>query len=118
MEVGDVVPIWKGNNFKVMAVDPNRSLVWASQSGHDSYVLALYPVDVSHTRLVWRIHNAPYLWTSLWAIPQLFSDGVDLIAVRQNMLGIKERAEGVASEALAVTYTELALWVASFLGFL
>jgi len=91
MEVGDVVPIWKGNNFKVMAVDPNRSLVWASQSGHDSYVLALYPVDASHTRLVWRIHNAPYLWTSLWVIPQLFSDGVDLIAVRQDMLGIKER---------------------------
>jgi hypothetical protein len=51
-------------------------------------------------------------------IPQLFSDGVDLIAIRQNMLGIKARAEGAGSPALAVTYTELALWVATFLGFL
>jgi hypothetical protein len=34
------------------------------------------------------------------------------------MLGIKERAEGVVPEALAVTYTELALWIAAFLGFL
>ncbi|TME00856.1 MAG: hypothetical protein E6I80_24290 [Chloroflexi bacterium] len=34
------------------------------------------------------------------------------------MLGIKERAEGATLEAPVVTYTELALWVATFLGFL
>ncbi len=51
-------------------------------------------------------------------IPQLFTDLSDLIAVRQNMLGIKARAEGVAPEAPAITYTELALWLAAFLGFL
>jgi len=118
-KVGDIGPIWKGINFKVAAIEPNRYLVWESESGHDSYVWALYPVDASHTRLVWRIHNAPYNWTSpSIVIPQLFSDGVDLIAVRQNMLGIKARAEGVAPAAAAVTYTELALWVATFLAFL
>ncbi len=51
-------------------------------------------------------------------IPQLFTDLSDLIAVRQNMLGIKARAEGVAPEAPAITYTELALWLAAFLDFL
>ena len=119
LKVGDDMPIWKGINYKVVAVDPNRSLVWESQSGHDSMVLALYPLDASHTRLVWRKHDAPYNWTSPYIIvPQLFSDLSDLIAIRQNMLGIKERAEGAALEAPAVTYTELALWVAAFLGFL
>ena len=41
-----------------------------------------------------------------------------MIAVRQNMLGIQARAEGVAPEAPAIMYTELALWLAVFLGFL
>ena len=118
IKVGDTAPIWEGINFKVGAVEPNQYLVWESESGHDSMVLALYPVDASHTRLVWRIHNAPYNWTSPYIVIQLFTDLVDFIAVRQNMLGIKERAEGVAPEAPAVAYAELALWLATFLGFL
>ncbi len=120
MQVGDPVPIWWGNNFRVAAVEPNRYLVWVSRSGsgHDSWALALYPVDASHTRLIWRMRDAPYLWTSPYIVPQLFSDLSDLIAVRQNMLGIKERAEGVRPPALAVTYTELALWLVAFLSFL
>ncbi len=118
LKVGDDLPIWRGNIWKVVAIEPNRYMVWQSPNGQDSYTLALYPVDTSHTRLVWRIHNAPYMWTSPWVVPQLFSDLADLIAVRQNMLGIKERAEGVALEASAVTYTELSLWIAVFLGFL
>lgn len=113
------MPIWKGINWKVVAVEPNRYLVWESTSGRDSMVMALYPLDASHTRLVWRIHNAPYDWTSPSVLlPQLFSDGADVIAVRQNMLGIKARAEGVVPEAPAIMYTELALWLAAFLGFL
>ncbi len=119
LKVGDDMPIWRGNNYRVVMVEPNRSLVWESKNGRDSMTLALYPLDTSHTRLVWRKHDAPYIWRSPSIIvPQLFSDLADLIAIRQNMLGIKERAEGVALEAPAVTYTELALWVATFLGFL
>ncbi len=51
-------------------------------------------------------------------IPQLFADGVDLLAIRQNMLGIKARAEGTGPSSPAVVYTELTLWVVAFLGFL
>lgn len=116
LKVGDNIRIGLGT-FKVVAVEPNHSLVWASENGGYSMALALYPLDASHTRLVWRIHGV-YDWTSPYIVPQLFSDGVDLIAVRQNMLGIKERAEGATPEAPAVTYTELALWLATFLGFL
>ena len=118
VQVGDDLAIGKGNIFKVVAVEPNHSLVWASPDGGYSMAVALYPLDANHTRLVWRIHGA-YTWTSPSVLlPQLFSDGADVIAVRQNMLGIKARAEGVAPEAPAIMYTELALWLATFLGFL
>ncbi len=119
LQVGDDLPVWKGIKYQVLAVEPNRYLVWESAYGRDSMTLALYPLDASHTRLVWRKHDAPYIWTSpSIAIPQLFADGVDLIAIRQNMLGIKARAEGAGPPAPAETYTELALWVVAFLGFL
>jgi hypothetical protein len=55
---------------------------------------------------------------SPYIVPQLFSDGADLIAVRQNLLGIKVRAEGTTPEAPALVNTELAVWVVMFLGFL
>jgi hypothetical protein len=47
-----------GTPFKVMAVEPNHSLVWASPNGDYSMALALYPLDATHTRLIWRIHGA------------------------------------------------------------
>lgn len=59
-----------------------------------------------------------WLFLSPWVIPQLFADAVDVIAVRQNMLDIKARAEGAVLPAPAFVYTELALWMAAFLGFL
>jgi hypothetical protein len=118
LKVGDDLPIWRGNNYKVVAVEPNHFLVWESKGGRDSMTLALYPLDASHTRLVWRKHDAPYIWTSpSILIPQLFADGTDLLAIRQNLLGIKERAEGRDLEAQAVIYTELVLWVGMFLSF-
>ncbi len=118
VKVGNDLAIGKGNIFTVVAVEPNHYLVWASPDGGYSMAVALYPLDANHTRLVWRIHGA-YTWSSPSVLlPQLFTDGADVIAVRQNMLGIKARAEGVAPEAPAIMYTELALWLAVFLGFL
>ena len=117
LKVGDTISIRKGVNFMVVAIEPNHSLVWASPGEGWSMTLALYPVDASHTRLVWRQHAA-YDWTTPYIVPQLFSDGADLIAIRQNMLGIKTRAEGAGPPAPALVYTELALWVVAFLEFL
>ena len=119
LRVGDDLPVWRANTYKVVAIEPNRFLVCESASGRDSMTLALYPLDASHTRLVWRKRDAPYLWTSPSVlIPQLFADAVDVIAIRQNMLGTKARAEGAGPPALTVVYSELALWMATFLGFL
>lgn len=118
LKVGDTVPIWKGINFKVAAVEPNRWVVWESESGHDSMALALYPIGASGTRLVWRIRNAPYNWTAPYIVIQLFAHLSDFIAVRQNMLGIMARAEGVAPESAVPAYAELVLWLSVFFGFL
>ncbi len=118
-KVGDDLPVWRDNNYKVVAIKPNHYLVWESESGHDSMTLALYPVDVSHTRLVWRKRDAPYLWTSPSVlISQLFADAVDVIAIRQNLLGIQSRAEGTGPPDSTAVYAELAFWMAGFLGFL
>src|SRR6266700_2029030 len=40
MKVGDDVPIWKGNNFKVVAVDMIRPPARARQFGYETLVLA------------------------------------------------------------------------------
>ncbi len=100
VKVGDAFPIWEGVNYRVVMA------------------LGLYPLDASHTRLVWRIHNAPYNWASPYVVTQLFTDAADFFAVRQNMLGIKARAEGVAPISQALLNTEAALWAVMFLGFL
>ena len=117
LSVGDTISIMKGVDYQVVAVEPNQYLVWASPDGGWSMVVALYPVDATHTRLVWRQH-AVYNWTTPYIVAQLFSDGADVIAIRQNLLGIKARAEGAGPPAPALVYTELALWVAAFFAFL
>lgn len=118
IRVGDTVPIWEGIDFRVAALEPNHHVVWRSASGHDSMVLALYPVDASHTRLVWRIRNAPYHWMSFYIVTQLFTDLANVIPVREGLRGIKRRAEGAPLGSPAKLYVELALWLAAFAGFL
>jgi hypothetical protein len=117
VKVGDAFPIFEGLNYRVVMVDPTHSLVLES-SDHSTMALGLYPLDASHTRLVWRIHNAAYNWASPYIFIQLFTDAVDFFAVRQNMLGIKARAEGMAPISQAILNTEAALWTVMFLGFL
>jgi hypothetical protein len=117
LKVGDQLPIWRYTEFRVTKLEPSRALVFVSENNTDSMALGLYPIDVNHTRLVWRIRLAPYAWKSPWVAAQLFTDLADFIAVRQNLLGIKARAEGVPPEAPRIMYAELALWLAAFLSF-
>jgi len=118
LKVGDTIPIWKNIDFSVSTLEPNRTLVFNSKNSRDSMALGIYPIDETSTRLVWRIHLGPYSWRELLILAQLFTDVADFVAVRQNMLGIKARAEGVAPEVPFTVYSELALWVAAFLAFL
>ena len=118
LKLGGTIPIWRNIEFPVTALEINRTLVFASKGGGDSMALELYPVDAGHTRLLWRIRLGQYTWKSPWIFIQVFTDLADFIAVRQNMLGIKARAEGVAPEAPLSMYGKLALWLGAFLSFL
>ncbi len=117
LKAGDTVLIWRNLDFPVVAVEANQHLVFASRNKHDSMALALYPVDSSHTRLVWRIHIGPYKWTSPFIAAQLFTDLADFVAVRQNLRGIKARAEGKRPESERTVYAELLLWIVCFVVF-
>jgi len=118
LKVGDTVPIWRNLDFPVVALEANQYFVFASPNKHDSMTLGLYPVDPSHTRLVWRIHLGPYNWTSPFIAAQLFTDLADFVAVRQNLRGIKARAEGRRPGSQRTVYAELLLWVVCFVAFL
>ena len=100
------------------ALEANRYLVFASPNKHDSIALGRYPVDRSHMRLVWRIHLGPYNWASPLILAQLFADLAGFVVVRQNLRGIKARAEGRRPERQRTVYAELVLWVACFVVFL
>ncbi len=118
MQVGDNVPVSDIADLMVVAITPNRSMVWQSAQGDTiSWVLALYPINGSQTRLVWRIHTI-YDWRSPLLVADLFTDLADLVAVRQNMLGIKARAEGAPLPDQASLNAEVALWTLTFLGLL
>jgi hypothetical protein len=118
LKVGDAVPIWRNIEFPVRKLEANRTLVFASGNGSDSMDLGLYPVDAKHTRLIWRIRLGSYTWNSPIIVTQIFTDLADFVAVRQNLLGIKARAEGVPAEAPQIMYAELALWLGATLCFL
>jgi len=117
LKPGDSMPIWRGIDYPVAVVEPNRYLVFESSNHYDSMALGLYPVEPSSTRLLWRIHLGPYHWTSKLIFSQLFTDLADFIAVRQALEGVKARAEG-SYHATNLIYLELFSWLLMFLGFL
>jgi hypothetical protein len=53
LKTGGTVPIWRGVDFRVTAIEPDKYFVFASESGTDSMAIGLYPLDEDHTRLVW-----------------------------------------------------------------
>lgn len=117
IKVGDILPISPIAFQRFFAIERNRYLLTKGMDD-TTWIWALYPVDQGHTRLIWRMRSAPYIWTDPYIFPQLFTDATDVIAVRENMLGIKERVEGRPPVAPEMAYVELGLWFVAFLGFL
>jgi len=117
LKPGDPLPIWRGIDYPVALVEPNRYLVFESANHFDSMTLGLYPINADSTRLVWRIRLGSYRWTSRLIFAQLLTDLADFIAVRQNLEGIKARAEGSYRQT-NIVYLELLAWILMFFGFL
>jgi len=99
LATGDII-----NEWVVRALEPERALVLHSDlAGHWSWVFILEPLDGgARTRLVerWRgrMAGVPRKLKSL----QAPFDLGELIMIRKQMLGIRERAERIARTPLPV----------------
>jgi hypothetical protein len=99
LEPGDVIPMGSGPSWPVKSVEPYRSLVLdIRQPGVDtSWSIGLYRLDSARTRLVLRIR------VRLAPLMQLISffpisDFGQFLMARRMLLGIKERAEALATQ--------------------
>jgi hypothetical protein len=117
-KVGDDIPLSSAAVLAFYAIEPDRYLIWAGETGGSYGVFnwSLYPVDGSHTRLVSRIR-----WSHHWAQPgvlalDLFSEFTDHIAVRKILQGVKDRVEGHI-EPMMVQNIEFTIYVVAALIF-
>lgn len=112
LQVSDVMPYAKGSDFVVRALEPNRALV-IQLPGEANVVQSwgLYPVDAQHTRLVLRVRAAIPVTPQL--VPALLVlDPSEGFMVRQQLLGIKQRAEALAAQE-PTEYTAIDRYVQS-----
>lgn len=118
-KVGDVVPISAVAAEVFYAIEPNRYLIWAGQTGQypGGFTWALYPVDEAHARLVSRIRWSHHglAQPGLFAL-DLLTEFTDHLAVRKVLQGVKGRVEG-HFEPMALTNIEFFTYVASALIF-
>jgi hypothetical protein len=97
LAVGDLIPIAPGQGFKVVELRPPVSMLWTAE---DFFTMAwrLEALREHDTRLVCRV-RARYTWTPAW-LPWnlvLFWGPGEAIMTRGMLLGVKRRAEQVAS---------------------
>jgi hypothetical protein len=98
LSVGDAIPIANDPGWPVAAVEPDRRLVLNIQRPrlHITWSLLLAPAADDTTRLVLRYRGRIEL--RLIALPQYaFLDVAEFLMTRKMLLGIKARAERLAS---------------------
>src|SRR5688572_30335128 len=98
LAVGDRIPMGQGPSWPVAVVERNRALVldMRNMGGVDwVWQFALYRVDEKRTRLMSRscVRTRP-----LWArVATYMIEPAGFVMTRRMLLGIKQRAEGLAS---------------------
>jgi hypothetical protein len=81
--------------FRVAAFEPNRWMLWSKPDS--TWCWSLRPIDAERTRLVCRI-KARYEWTKpIVILSVLLLELGDFPMSRRELLGIKRRAEGIAT---------------------
>jgi len=98
LEVGDLIPLSKSANARVIEFEPPRFMVlvfevdgtWSSAT----WAWGLYAEDASHTRLVTRLRVNPEDVRSRAVL-----DLCEIIMMRKCMLGIQRRAERAGRSA-------------------
>ena len=97
-KVGDAERLGKsGPVMRVNTLDPEQSMVLASDEGTWVWAFGLYPIGDGRTRLVSRNRiAAPGAPLPLRAFQTLVMEPGSLIMERKMLLGIKERSEALA----------------------
>ena len=95
-QIGDWIPMASNVNqttaFKIAALEPNRSMLWAKPDS--TWAWTLTPLDDGGTRVVTRL-KARYRWRSLGSalLSVLLLEVADFPMMRKMLLGVKARAE-------------------------
>jgi hypothetical protein len=99
LEVGDVIPIGRGDGFPVKAIEPFRTLVLGGEAEEFQWTwqFGLYPVDERRTRLVSR-NRARLSRTAGSTLFMCLLEPAAFIMTRKMLLGLKRRAEGTAAQ--------------------
>jgi hypothetical protein len=100
LDIGDQIPIGRGQGLPVTGLDPYRSLVMGGKGDGFEWVwqFGLFPVDEKRTRVVSRntarVPNTGGAWLFMRVIePAAF------IMTRRMLLGLKQRAETLKARA-------------------
>lgn len=101
LQVGDLIPMSPNGKqgLTVWSFKPHEWMVWRDDQGHTSWLWLLDPVDEQTTRLITRVRMR-YRWFRPEIAFDLLVEFGDLVMMRKCMLGIKERAEGMARHPL------------------
>lgn len=101
IEVGDLIPLGPGKNtgMRVKEFETGRSIVWWDDKNHlTTWTWLLDPLDTGRTRLITRVrarsswrHPSTVMWMPLLEL-------ADFPMMRKCLLGIKRRAEALATE--------------------
>jgi hypothetical protein len=102
LKVGDRVPMAASAYAEVLEMDPPHSMLWVfrgkGQWENATWAWGLYEEDAGHTRLVSRL-RVRYKWARPSIVPMLITDVVELVMMRECLLGIKRRAERLTRES-------------------
>jgi hypothetical protein len=95
LEVGDLMPLSKDTDAKVVDLQPNRQLLLVFKSGGNvTWAWRLTRIDAERTRLVTRLR-----WRTTSKVSQFVLDAFEIIMMRKCLLGIKRRAEAPMERA-------------------
>lgn len=99
IEVGDVVPMSPDGRqgMRVLGFEQDRWLLWWDGLGDSTWVWGIEACADGTSRLVSRVRMR-YRWLSPSIAFGLLVEFFDLMMMRRAMLGIKSRAEALASE--------------------
>jgi hypothetical protein len=99
LKSGDIIPMSPDGKMGFWVKDfvPNQWMLWWDKKGETTWCWGLYPAGENCTRLVTRV-RMHYNWLSPSIIFNLVIDAGDIVMMRKCMLGIKRRAERLASQ--------------------